>query len=156
MKKNNHYALSFLFVLFSILFIQVSCKKDGDSANQTNNQLIFETGIYEGKLTNFYSNQTLYKFKVEVTKIDNKTYKVKQVDEGGVPEFTMEDKHHGTVAFIYFSIPSQTYQSKSIVGSGGVSGGYDGLADTYQHTFHFDIADPSIQYGGILFDGNKK
>jgi len=58
--------------------------------------------------------------------------------------------------FIFFNIPAQINSSHSIIGSGGVSGGYDAQFNVSIQSLYFGFAVDGSYYDKIMFDGYKK
>jgi hypothetical protein len=73
------------FSLFAIL-VFYSCTKDNGIDNN-NPEPSIETGTYVGILVNQPVGISTSDFKFEVSKIDARKYSVKQITQGGVPEF---------------------------------------------------------------------
>lgn len=128
------------------------CKKsDSGSASQN---MILETGIYEGTLTDFNTRQSIAKFQVSVSKVGDNTFQITQISNGSVPVFTMTDKNHN-YPFIMCTIATQTYQSQRFSGSGGASGGFDAVYNSTTKSLYFGIALASNLNQTIIFNGYK-
>ena len=147
--------ISIIFSLACILAIMsFGCKKSPASSSST--PLAIETGTYIGKYSAGRSNTTIYQFKVNITKVNDSTYSLSQVDAGILTDFQFVIRSitgSNSQTRIKCIIPRQASGTRSLTGDQRVAVGYDVLWSAVDHSLVFGVVFDNNPYDYVRFTG---